>query len=31
MKIINPLNNETMEHTLILNQEQKYLSNLFDF
>jgi transposase len=31
IKIINPLNNETIEHTLILNQEQKYLSNLFGF
>ncbi|MFC3559964.1 IS1634 family transposase [Pedobacter jamesrossensis] len=31
IKIINPLNNEILNKTLILNDEQKYLSQLFDF
>lgn len=31
LKMINPLNNEVIEKTLILNEEQKYLSRLFNF
>lgn len=30
LKIINPMNNELVEQTLILNEEQKYLSQLFN-
>ena len=31
IKIINPVNKESIEQTLILNQEQAYLSKLFNF
>nr|WP_245235090.1 IS1634 family transposase [Pedobacter borealis] len=31
LKVLNPLNNEVVEQTLILNEEQKYLSQLFNF
>ena len=31
IKIIDPTNNEKIEQTLILNDEQRYLSKLFDF
>ena len=31
IRIVTPLSQETLNQTLILNEDQKYLANLFDF